>query len=205
MRTVTAKELQTLDPKRFDREYYAWCGCVADYNWWGWHEDLFKCDMTEAGVRVEKIQFDTYPASAMFDGHVDVAKFMAHLILDEKYPALALAVAQDGSYVSVRAGRYGNAFTLNETLYNTSPEGIFKYLDAQAWEELIDEQIGAAGLETCVEEFCAAACAALASDLEADYEHITSVESFIESCECNDVTFEIETDGEDEHAIHSKD
>lgn len=205
MRTVTAKELQTLDPKRFDREYYAWCEYAADYKWWDWLEDSFKCDMNEAGVRVEKIQFDTYPAHAMFDGHVDLAQFMEHLILDEKYPALYIAVKQDGSYVSVRSGRYGNAFNLNETLYNTEPEGIFQYLDAQAWEELIDEQVGDATLEAEVEEFCATACRKLASDLENDYEHITSVESFIESCECNDVTFEIETDGEDEHEIHSKD
>ena len=29
-------------------------------------------------------------------------------------------------------------------------------------------------------------------DLRDEYEHLTSEESFIESCECNDVTFEIE-------------
>jgi hypothetical protein len=29
-------------------------------------------------------------------------------------------------------------------------------------------------------------------DLRDDYEHMTSEESFIESCECNDITFEIE-------------
>jgi hypothetical protein len=29
-------------------------------------------------------------------------------------------------------------------------------------------------------------------DLRNEYEHLTSEESFIESCECNDVTFETE-------------
>lgn len=193
MKLVTAKELKELDPKRFDKEYYAWLEYAADYDWWEWLEDSFKCDMKEVGIHVEKIQFDTYPRHAMFDGHVDVAKFMTHLILDEQYPALALAVAQDGSYVSVRAGRYGNAFNLNEHLYNTSPEGIFKYLDEQAWEELIDEQLCQSELETRIEEFCTDACARLARDLEADYDHITSEESFIESCECNEISFEIET------------
>lgn len=196
-REVTAKELQTLDPKRFNEEYYGWLENAADYEWWDWLEDSFKCDMTEAGVRVERISFDTYPAKAQFNGHVDVAQFMEHLILDEKYPALYLAVSQDGSYVTVREGRYGNAFSMNEHLYNTEPEGIFKFLDAQAWEELIDEQLSEAELETRIEEFCADACARLARDLEADYDHITSEESFIESCECNEVTFEIETDGDD--------
>jgi hypothetical protein len=194
LKLVTAKELQVLDPKRFDKEYYAWCEYAVHDDWWEWLQDSFKCDMTEAGVRVEKIQFDTYPASAMFDGHVDVAQFMQHLILDEKYPALYLAVKQDGSYVTVRAGRYGNAFNLNEHLYNTEPEGIFKYLDAYAWEDLLNEQLTFAGLETCIEEFCSDACAKLARDLEADYEHITSVESFLESCECNEISFEIEID-----------
>ena len=192
MRLVTAKELKELDPKRFDREYYGWLEYAADYDWWEWLEDSFKCDMKEAGINVENIQFDTYPRHAMFNGHVHVAQFMQHLILDEQYPALYLAVEQDGSYVTVRSGRYGNAFNLNEHLYNTSPEGVFKYLDAQAWEELIDEQLCQSELETRIEEFCTDACARLARDLEADHEHITSVESFIESCECNDVTFEIE-------------
>jgi hypothetical protein len=57
---------------------------------------------------------------------------MEHLILDEKYPALYLAAKQDGSYVSVREGRYGSAFSMTEHLYNTEPEGVFKHLDAQA-------------------------------------------------------------------------
>jgi hypothetical protein len=192
MKLVTAKELKELDPKRFDREYYAWLEYAADYDWWEWLEDSFKCDMKEAGINVENIQFDTYPRHAMFNGHVHVAQFMQHLILDEQYPALYLAVEQDGSYVTVRSGRYGNAFNLNETLYNTSPEGIFKYLDAQAWEELIDEQLCLSELETRIEKFCADACAKLARDLEADYDHITSEESFIESCECNEISFEIE-------------
>jgi hypothetical protein len=193
MRTVTAKELKELDPKRFDKEYYAWLEYAADYDWWEWLEDSFKCDMKEAGISVERIAFETYPRNAMFDGHVDVSRFMQHLILDEQYPALALAVAQDGSYVTVRSGRYGNAFNLNEHLYNTSPEGVFRYLDDQAWEELLDEQLSQSELETRIEEFCADACSRLARDLEADYDHITSEESFIESCECNEISFEIET------------
>jgi hypothetical protein len=192
MRLVTAKELKELDPKRFDREYYGWLEHAADYDWWEWLEDSFRCDMKEAGINVENVQFDTYPALAMFNGHVHVAQFMQHLILDEQYPALYLAVEQDGSYVTVRSGRYGNAFNLNEHLYNTSPEGVFKYLDDQAWEELIDEQLCQSELETRIEEFCADACAKLARDLEADYDHITSEESFIESCECNEISFEIE-------------
>jgi hypothetical protein len=202
MKLVTAKELQTLDPKRFDKEYYAWCENAADYDWWEWLEDSFKCDMTEAGVRVERVYFDTYPAKARFDGHVDMAQFMEHLILDEKYPALYLAVKQDGSYVSVREGRYGSAFSMTEHLYNTEPEGIFAYLDAQAWEELLDEQLSLAGLESSIEEFCTDACHKLAKDLESDYEGITSVESFLDSCECNEIEFEIEGD---DHEIHSKD
>ena len=205
MKQVTAKELQELDPKRFEREYHAWLEYAADYEWWEWLEDAFKCDMQEAGIRVERITFDSYPWHAMFDGHVEVGKFMRHLILDEQYPALALAVEQDGSYVSVREGRYGNAFCLTEHLYNTAPEGIFKYLDDQSWEELIDEQLCMSELETRIEQFCTDACRKLAHDLEDDYAHITSVESFIESCGCNDVTFAIETNEGTEHEVHSKD
>lgn len=204
-REVTAKELQELDPKRFDRQYYAWLEYAADYDWWEWYEHSFKLDMNAAGVTVDRIGFDSYPWRAWFSGRVDMREFMEHLRLDEKYPALYVAVEQDGSYVTVSNGRYGNAFSLNETLYNTEPDGVFKFLEAHAWEELLNDQLYEASLETEVEEFCATACHQLARDLENDYDHITSVESFIESCECNDVTFEIETDEEVEHEVHSKD
>jgi hypothetical protein len=193
---VTAKELQTLDHRRFDEEYNEWVQYSADHDWYEWLHDSFKCDMREAGVNVERIVFDTYPASAKFDGHVDITQFMRHLILDEKYPALYLAISQDGSYMTVHEGRYGNSFSLTEHLYNTAPEGIFQYLDSQAWEELIEEQLYDSEIETRIEQFCADACHRMAKQLEDEYDNITSVEAFIESCECNEITFEIQTEEE---------
>ena len=64
------------------------------------------------------------------------------------------------------------------------------------------DQLSQADIESCIEEFCNRACAKLARDLEDDYEHLTSVESFIESCECNEITFDIETEEEKEHEVH---
>jgi coenzyme F420-reducing hydrogenase alpha subunit len=80
----------------------------------------------------------------------------------------------------------------------TAPSGVFANLDQLAWEELIDEQEREADLATAVVEFCKELAAELYKDLEAEYEHLTSKESFIESCDCNEVLFDIEIEGEED-------
>lgn len=192
MKQVTAKELQTLDPKGFDKAYYHWCSHGPYDDWDEWLIDSFKCDMHVVGVRVERVHYNSRPGLAQFDGHVDITQFMRCLRLDEKYPALALAVQSDGSYVSVREGRYGNSYSLSEELYYTTPSGIFTYLDQDAWEGLVYEQLLEADIESDIEEFCTDKCRELAKAMEKEYDDLTSVEAFIESCECNEITFEIE-------------
>jgi hypothetical protein len=202
MRQVTAKELQTLDPKRFDKAYYRWSEYAVGYDWWEFVEENFVSYMKAFGVAVTCIYFDSYPWHAKFDGRVDVKEWMQRLTLDEKYPALALAVEQDGSYVVVCHGRFGNTFDLYEHVANTSPLGVFKHLEESAWEELLEAQLAEANIETAIETQCQEACRKLAQDLESEYEYLTSVGAFIESCECNDVTFNVETEEEKEHEVH---
>jgi hypothetical protein len=114
--------------------------------------------------------------------------------LHETYPALYLAVVDDGSRIGVRTTHRGNMETCDYNMYanQTAPSGVFENLDQQAWEELIDEQEREADLEDGVLKFCQELADELYKDLEAEYEHLTSKESFIESCNCNEVLFEIE-------------
>lgn len=113
----------------------------------------------------------------------------------EKYPALFLAAQDYGDWASVNTWhRSCNARVTYDAhlVGNTYPEGVFSGLDQEAWDELVEEQVDAAGLEQAMQDYVDDISRQLYRDLRAEYEHLTSEESFIESCECNDVTFEIE-------------
>ena len=194
---TTAKELQELDPKRFEKEYYKWMEFALDYEWWDALYKQFKADCLPKGVRVDTINFSGFGSQgdgATFDGQVDIPTYMELQGLHETYPALYLAVVDDGSRIGVRQTHRGNMETCGYNMYanQTAPSGVFENLDQQAWEELIDEQEREADIEDNMLKFCKELAAELYKDLEAEYEHLTSKESFIESCNCNEVLFDIE-------------
>lgn len=209
MRTVTAKELKELDPKRFDREYWEWRENSPLWDdWYEYVEQNFTDDMAARGVRVDDIQFSlSYSQGdyASFIGRVDVSHWMQcnkwhDVPYSEEFPALFLAVDQDGSYMLVETSNRGHQrYDFRDCTYNTEPCGLFQHLEQEAWETLIEEQSDSADLESNLEAWCNARSHELYCKLRDEYEHYTSEESFIDSCECNDVTFELETEDE----IHS--
>ena len=199
MSTLTARELSLQDPRRFQREYSKWTEYALDYDWWDYMEECFKNDAAAEGISVERIYFSlSYSQGdyASFEGQINAAEWMQAKGYDETYPALYLAVIDYGEYASVsdRTNRGGWPRVSYEgtCVGNTHATGIFKHLDDEAWDELVCEQHDAAGLEDEMQSTVEAMCRQLYSDLRDEYEHLTSEESFIESCECNDVTFEIE-------------
>lgn len=200
MTNITATELQTIDPKRFDRECQEWREYALDYHWWESVEEGFMVDCKAQGIRVDGIQFDlsySQRDSASFNGRVDLAEFMTHTKMNEKYLGLYLAVKDDGSYARVSSSHRGNRQVDVECYPNqTAPSGVFSDLPQIAWEALIDEQEREAGLEKAVQTHIASLCRELYLKLRDDYEYLTSDESFIEHCECNDVTFTLETEDE---------
>ena len=208
MRQVTAKELQELDPRRFDKEYYAWCEYAATYDWWDYIEQNFTDEMAAKGVRVDKILFSVgYSQSdyAGFEGRVDAYKWMCNNkhgqdTYAELYPALAIAVEQDGSHLDVDMSRGHMRFDFIEYVYNTDPEGVFQHLDPEAWGWLATEQLDDADLEANITAWVEERCHELYRELQDGYEVITSEEAFIESCECNETTFEIEGEEYEVHA-----
>jgi hypothetical protein len=198
MRDVTAKELKELDPKRFKEEYYKWQEYAADYDWADWIKDNYTADMRVEGIKIDNFYWDisySQGDGANFDGHAVVHEWMeANPQYAEQYPALYLACKQDGSYVSVRTGNRGHNmhFNLNESWWGTDPCGIFHMLDKDTWVELVDDQAGFVDVEAEIRSTCERFMQDMYYKLRDEYEHITSEESFIESCECNEVTFEIE-------------
>lgn len=161
-------------------------------------EEGFKEAMDVEGVHVHRIAFALgYSQSdyAAFEGQIRVAEFMELKGYDVEYPALYLAVKDYGDRADVGSSYRSSSGRVNwnaDCLNNTNPEGVFSMLDEDAWHDLVDEQHSAAGLEGEMQSYVDEKCNTLYRDLQNEYEHLTSEESFIESCECNEITFEIE-------------
>lgn len=163
--------------------------------------------MAAVGVRVDRIAFSlSYSQSdyATFEGRVNVSMWMEHQKYDtdrtyaEAFPALFVAVEQDGSYALVNAFRRTRPYIDYQSYTeHTVPDGLFQHLDEQAWDDLIGAQEQEATLEDSVSNWVRAQCEALYVDLRKEYESISDENSFIDACEANEVMFEIEEE-EDE-------
>jgi hypothetical protein len=203
MPTLTAQELLEQDPKRFHEEYLKWTEYAVDYDWWDYMEERLREKLEPAGVSNIKLWFSlSYSQSdyATFEGRIDVHKWMdvtkyGDQTYSEKYPALRLAIEDYGDYASVTTYNRNCVARVNldgGCVGNTYPAGIFAGLESEAWDELVEEQYYEAGLEQALQDYVDDISQQLYRDLSDEYEHLTSEESFIESCECNEVTFEIE-------------
>jgi hypothetical protein len=202
MSALTARDLQKTDPKRFQKEYLEWTNYGVDYDWWDYMEERLKENTAIDGVRVERIEFRlSYSQGdyATFTGSIDVAMWMeantyGGQTYAERFPALYLSARDIGDDALVTTWRQSNARVNYDgnLVGNTYPRGIFSALEQDAWDELIEEQYDMAGLEQALQDYVDNISAELYTDLREEYEHLTSEESFIESCECNDITFEIE-------------
>ena len=203
MPQISARELLEQDPKRFQKEYLKWTEYAVDYDWWDYMEERLKEQLEPAGVHDIKLYFSlSYSQSdyATFEGRIDVHKWMdvtkdGDQTYAEKYPALRLAIEDYGDYASVTTYNRSCGARVNldgGCIGNTYASGIFAGLESEAWDELVEEQFYEAGLEQALQDYVDAISQELYTDLRDEYEHLTSEESFIESCECNDVTFEIE-------------
>jgi hypothetical protein len=198
MPTLTAKELSEQDPERFQREYSKWREYACDHDWWEYIEEGFKSDMSLKGISVSHVYFSVgYCQSdyASFEGGISVDEWMAYKGYDATYPALYLAAKDYCEFASVTSSSRGSWPRVNldgNVVGNTPPAGVFTGLDTETWDELIEEQYSSAGLEDEMQSDVEALCRQLYRDLQTEQEHLTSEESFIESCECNEITFETE-------------
>jgi hypothetical protein len=197
---MNVTELQTSDPKRFEKEYWAWTEHALAYEWWDCIEADFIESCGKVGVRVDSITFSGFYSQgdgAAFTGRMYVYEWMEQKKHHITHPAAYLGCKDDGSYVRLETGRSNNMrANIEEYANQTAPSGIFAGLEQEAWEELVDEQISELSIEDEVLSFCEGLAQELYTNLRDEYEHLTSEAMFIEHCECNEVTFE-----ENEYAI----
>lgn len=209
VREVTAAELRKTDRRRFDAEYSRWSE-------WQWEDDWVIEDTKERytkqyapkGIEIEELHYCiSYSQGdyASFSGRVFLAEWMEAVQVcrdgptyAERWPALYLACCEDGSYMDVRGedSRRGWRVDFQENWYNTPPSGIFATMPEEDWEALVLEQSSEADLETEIRKYCEAIGREMYRDLSDYFLEATSEDAFIESCEANDVTFEVEIEDE---------
>ena len=202
---VTAQQLKALDPKRFEQEYWKWTEhCLWD-EWYETIEQNYTDDMAAHGVNVEKISFSGFYSQgsyASFDGKIIVHKWMAAETYDdgqtyaEAFPALYLAAKQDRSVATVSTSYRGSVLFNEEPIDPGTPVGIFEHLDEDAWQALVAEQDERSNWESNIRWFVESKNNELFKQLQDEYEDLTSEESFLGSCEANEITFNLENDDE---------
>lgn len=203
MPTYTPEELKTLHPKVFEKEYYKWMEYAPHNDWADWIKENFEAEMKCEGIHVDNFYWDVSYSQgdgASFDGHVEMDEWMeANPQYREQYQALYLACEQDGSYIRVRTGNRGHYLQLSveESWWGTDPRGIFSGLDKDTWVELVEDQASSASLEDEIRSTCERFMKDMYYKLRDEYEEITSEDAFVESCNCNGLTFEVDT--EDDH------
>ena len=194
---MNISELKEKDPARFEREYAKWRDWQCSDSYWSeFVEEGFKTDMALLGVDVDNIYFSLgYCQSdyASFTGTLRIAQWMKSEGYDEQYQALWLALCDFGDELSV-LDRHNSPVIDWEFWYsvgdNTEPSGIFEGLDQDAWCELVESQFDAEPWETLIDEWLRGKARDLYKKLVEEYEYQTSEEQFIESCECNEVSFD---------------
>lgn len=199
---VSASDLRDLDPKKFQREYHEWLEYAVDYEWWDYIEDNFKKTMETFGVTVNRIFFDlgySQGDHAGFVGRIYIADWMKAVNVDHEftyadaYSALFLGAEYDGGFIDVDdASRGRMRFSTYVDAANSPPAGVYQNLDGEAWEELVDEQYHDMDVDLTIRRWVDDKADTLYRDLRDEYEALTSEEAFIESCECNEITFEVD-------------
>jgi hypothetical protein len=208
---VSVTELQKLDPKRFEREYWKW----VENHWWegdetiNWYIETNMVNPITWHIDPKDISWSGFYSQddgLAFDASVHLTEYMELKGYDVTHNALYLDILNYGTiHARVRRGnRYSNymadeAECEDYCVGNTEPAGIYQHLETEAWDELVQEQYDDL-MDSMLKEIGEEAqdhARAMYQELENDYEASTSEEQFIESCEINEVTFEIEVDDED--------
>jgi hypothetical protein len=201
---VTAEKLKSSDPKRFQKEYLKWSE-------WQWQDDWYIDNTLERfqnkyrpkGFEIEELHYRISYSQGdygSFSGRVIPAEWMEATLTcpdgpsyAERYPALYLACSEDSSYMNIKGadGRRDWRVDYQEGWYGVAPSGIFAGLSEMDWDELVAAQCYEADLEEKLIAYCRSIGTEIYDELRDAYEDATSEESFIESCEANDITFEI--------------
>ena len=202
-------QLKAKDPKRFDKEYEEWCQHEPYDNWWEYTYDVAKEDGKSLGFDIEKIMFSGFSSQgdgASWTGYIDLLKYIkadVKLVQEPAYNILAALIEGDWLESEVKidtgVGHYCHEHTMSVgdiEMYTCEDDGVIEHgvYKGVKIEDLYDA-MGELFLEefnNALQEHARDFATDIYRRLEKEYDYLRSEESFIESCECNDVEFEDE-------------
>lgn len=190
---LNIRELKEKCPDRFLSEWGEYSQSLGD-DWWEYIWECFVEDCTKLGIEVTgHPAFDLYRYYVAFDCQIPVSKLMEQSDAHEKYYPLYLAVKVDRSYVGIRHVNRGHISTdTRDEVHAVPPQGVFADMPEDDWVEMLDEMWAAFDPEAEAREWVRDLGHDLLKALEKEYECLTSEEQFIEMCEANEVTFEVD-------------
>ena len=195
---MNVHELMERDPKRYRTEYERWSYSAADHEWWSYVYENFQSEAIYSGLIVNDIRFSGFWSQgdgAGFTGTIKLHKWMQFHGCAVDYPALYMAYEQDDTKALIDLAHRGYSQTVEVAAVRFSePEGIFAGLDTDAWLDLVSEQEMRFIADDKIRDYVHDMSHKLYRDLEAEYTHLTSEESFIEFCEFNSEFFEESND-----------
>lgn len=210
-KTMTVQELQEYDPRQFNEKYQRWSEDRLFYQWWDGTYDRMKKLGAEKGFRIDDIEFSGFYSQgdgAWWGGRIDVMEFIekAGLTDDPKMYILSQLIKNDFTerFITVRLGgrRWYSSRVDDVDYVDPGYEELHTGPLAGASAEELFESIGGADaalddlgktIHDAVEDFDGEIFDALRDE----YEYLTSEEAFIDCCNANEVTFEVEVDDEE--------
>lgn len=183
-------------PKLFEEAYRSYCADGMDYDWWGFAIEDIKSQWAEKKLDVYDVYFDLYQRYATFEGEMDTRDFLKMQGLEETHLALAALHSTGDSatlkaYTSQRCNMQRAEIDENDAYYlqcQTTPRGIFEGMDEDEWQELVGREIDS--ITAAWEDFCNDLSYEMLRQLNAEHEHLTSEEAFIEWADANEIEFE---------------
>lgn len=174
----------------------------TEHDWWDCTEDIFKSDMSEKGIEVDKMYFSGFYSQgdgACFEGYIDNTKMFldVHCKPDE-YPMIR-KVLDNGGRVRLSVRQSGHYYHENCTSFSMDVDMPSNVIDAPTdFHELIIEGYDKQ-MDREVEEFEKQSIELfkgymrkLYRDLENEYDYLTSDESVTEAIIANDLNNEDE-------------
>lgn len=201
-------ELRAEHPKEFEREYHKWLAHEPYYDWWEDTVEPFKENGPAKGFRVDDVTFAGYGSwgdSAAWTGLVHLPTYIGAMPDASTEPRWQIikALVNEGWISSqvgvITSGRgaapYSMSLVWPEVFIDSEDgeirQGMFAGADVselfdaiggyQAVGQLMDRMLD--DVRSYADDIYYA--------LRDDYEHLTSEESFIEYCDCNEVEFDV--------------
>lgn len=195
-----------------------WFSESLDYEWWEDTYEHAKQEGPKRGFDIEDIRFSGFWSQgdgASWTGRVDLKQFLEHHLKEDnpeyaRYFVLQAILAEHNDWVAsyINVNRRGFHYVHDNTMYLESigysnledldaddeerlqEEGPLQRADIYQLREGINIDDLMDKLETWVLEEAQAYARQIYSDLESEYEHLTSDEALIESAEANGWMFD---------------